>query len=87
MHREPYMTLPYKGQTSTYDNHFSNFGRSSIPDNLCKDSVTGHPGYWIRRFLMYVFTIYRHDGHLGQPAGTISEIIHFPDLRRLHMKF
>ena len=86
MHRELNMTLPYKGQTSTYDNHFSNFGRSPFPDNLCKDSAPWHSGYWSRRFLI-IFTIYGHDGHLGQPVATISEIFHSPDQRRLHMKF
>ena len=60
---------------STYDNHFSNFGRSPIPDNLSKDSAPWHPGYWRRRFLMF-FTIHVYDGHLGQPAATISEIFH-----------
>ena len=64
------MTLPYKGQTSKYDYHFSNFGRSPIPNNLCKDSASWHPGYCRRRFLMFC-AIYWHDGHLGQSAATL----------------
>ena len=44
--------------------NFSNFGRPSVPDELCKDSAPKHPRFWRRRFLN-VFTIYGHGGHLG----------------------
>ena len=37
-------------------------------------------------FLM-VFTIYGYGGHLGQQTMTILAIFHFPNLRRLHVKF
>ena len=68
-----------------YNNYFSNFGRPLVPDDLCKDSAPGHPRFW-RRFLK-VFTIYGHDGHLGQQTTTILAIFRSPNLRRLHMKF
>ena len=54
-----------------YDHYFSNFGRPPVPDDLCKDSVTRHPGFW-RRFLK-VFIIYEH---LGQRTATILAIFH-----------
>ena len=44
--------------------NFSNFGRPSVSDELCKDSAPKHPRFWRRRFLN-VFTIYGHGGHLG----------------------
>ena len=44
--------------------NFSNFGRPSVPDELCKDSAPKHPRFWRKRFLN-VFTIYGHGGHLG----------------------
>ena len=70
---------------SMYDHYFSNFGRSPIPDYLCKDSVTRHPWFW-RRFLK-VFTIYGYGGHLCQWTATILAIFHFPTPGRLQMKF
>ena len=36
---------------SIYDIYFSNFGRSPVPDDLCKDSAPKHPRFWRRRFL------------------------------------
>ena len=86
MHREANLTLPYKGQTSTYDNSFSSFGRPHVPDDSCKDSAPRHPRFWRRRFLK-VFTIYGHGGHLGRPTATILAIFRSPTLRGLHMKF
>ena len=69
-----------------YDNLFSNFGRSPVPDDLCTDSVPRHPRFWRRRFLKG-FTIYGHGGHLGQRTVTILAIFRSPELRRLNMKF
>ena len=86
MHREANLTLPKKGQTSTYDNSFSNFGRPPVPDDSCKGSAPRHSRFWRRRFLK-VFTIYGHGGHLGQRTATILAIFRSPTLRRLHMKF
>ena len=39
MHKEANLTLPQKGETSTYDNSFSNFGRTPVPDGSCKGSA------------------------------------------------
>ena len=75
-----------KGQTSTYDNSFSNVGRPPIPDDFCKGSAPRHSQFWRRRFLK-VFTIYGRGGHLGQRTATILAIFRSPTLRRLHMKF
>ena len=86
MHREANLTLPLKGQTSTYDNSFSNFGRPSVPDDSCKGSAPRYSRFWRRRFLN-VFTIYGRGGHLGQRTATILAIFRSPTLRRLHMKF
>ena len=86
MHREANLTLPLKGQTSTYDNSFSNFGRTPVPNDSCKDSAPRHSRFWRRRFFK-VFTIYGRDGHLGQWTATILAIFCSPTLRRLHMKF
>ena len=66
--------------------NFSNFGRPSILDDLCKDSASRHPLFWRRRILK-VFTIYWHGGHLGQWTTTILVIFHSPAPRRFHMKF
>ena len=82
MHRE----AKAKGQTSTYDNSFSNFGKPPIPDESCKGSAPRHSQFWSRRFLK-VFTIYGCGGHLGQRTATILAIFRSPTLRRLHMKF
>ena len=71
---------------STYDYSFSNFGRSLVPDDLCKDSAPRHSRFWRRRFLK-VFTIYGHGGHLGQRTAKIFAIFCFPTLRWLHMQF
>ena len=68
-----------------YDHYFSNFGRSHVPNDICKDSATRHPRFW-RRFLKF-FTIYGHGGHLGQWMGTILVIFHSPAPGRLQMKF
>ena len=35
--------LAVKGQMSMYDLYFSNFGRPSMPDDLCKVSAIRHP--------------------------------------------
>ena len=85
MHREANLTLPQKGQTSMYDNSFSNFDRPPVPDDSCKGSAPRHSRSW-RRFLK-VFTIYGRGGHLGQRTATILAIFRSPILRRLHMKF
>ena len=86
MHREANLTLPLKGQTSTYDNSFSNVGRPPIPNDSCKGTAPRHSRFWRRRFLM-VFTIYGRGGHLCQRTVTILAIFRSPTLRRLHMKF
>ena len=54
-----------KGQLSTQDHHFSNFGRFPVPEDLCKDKAPGLIWLWSRRFLK-VFTIYGHG--LGRAA-------------------
>ena len=69
-----------------YNHHFSNFDRSPVPDDLCKDSAPRLPLFWRRRFLK-VFTIYENGSHLGEWTETILAICHSPALRRLHMKF
>ena len=69
-----------------YDHYFSYFGRPPVPDDLCIDSATRHPQFWRRRFLK-VFTIYGHDGHLGQWTPTILAIFQSPARGRLQMKF
>ena len=71
---------------STYDNLFSNFGGSPVPDDLCTDLAPRHPQFWRRRFLKGL-TIYGHGGHLGRPTATILAIFRSPDLRRHNMKF
>ena len=71
---------------STYDNLFGNFGRSSVPNDLCTDSALRHPQFWRRRFSKG-FTIYGHGSHLGQWTATSLAIFRSPDLRRLNMKF
>ena len=89
MHREANLTLPLKGQTSMYDNSFSNSGRPLIPNDLCKDSAPRHSHFWRRRFLK-VFTIYMygHGGHQCQRTVSVLAIFfYFPTLRYLHMKF
>ena len=43
MHREANLTSPKKGQTSMYNNYFSNFGRPLVPEDLCKDTTPRHP--------------------------------------------
>ena len=86
MHREANLTLPKKGQTSAYDNSFSNVGRPPVPDDSCKGSASRHSRFWRRRFLK-VFTIYGRGGHLGQRTVTILATFRSPTLRRLHMKF
>ena len=60
-----------------YDHHFSNFGRSPVPDDLCKDSAPRHPLFWRGRFLK-VFTTYGHGSHLGQWIATILAIFYSP---------
>ena len=34
-----------------YDHYFSNFGRPSVFDDICKGSAIKHPRFWRRRFL------------------------------------
>ena len=86
MNREANLTLPQKGQTSTYNNSFSNFGRPPVPNDSCKGSAQRHSQFWRRRFLK-VFTIYGQGSHLGQRTATILASFRSPTLRRLHMKF
>ena len=85
MHKEANMTLTYKGQMSKYDNYFSNFGRSPVPNDLCKYLAPRHPRFWRRRFLKIFFTIYGHGSHLGQWTTTISAIFCSPNLRRVRI--
>ena len=46
LHREANLTSPFKGQTSTYNNYFSNFGRTLVLNDLCKDTAPKHPRFW-----------------------------------------
>ena len=71
---------------STYDNSLSNFGRTLVPNDLCKDSAPRHPRFWRKSFLK-VFSIYGHGGHLGQRTATILAIYCLPILRWFHIKF
>ena len=57
--------------------HFSNFGRSPVPEDLCKGKAQGLIWFWRRRFLK-VFTIYGHGSHLGQWIATILAIFLSP---------
>ena len=66
-----------KGQTSTYDNSFSNVGRPPVPDDSRKGSAPRYSRFWRRRFLK-VFTIYGRGGHLGQRTATILAIFRSP---------
>ena len=66
---------------SVYDNLFSNFGRSPVPDDLCTDSAPRHHLFWRRRYLKG-FTIYGHGGHLGQWTATILAIFRSPQLKK-----
>ena len=36
-----------------YDHYFSNFGSSSVPEDICKDSAIRHARFWRRRFLKF----------------------------------
>ena len=58
MHREANLTLPLKGQASTYNNSFSNFGRPPVPDDSCKGSAPRHSWFWRRRFLKVFYHIW-----------------------------
>ena len=42
-----------------YDHYFSNFGSSSVPEDISKDSAIGHARFWRKRFLK-VFPIQIH---------------------------
>ena len=68
---EANLTLEVK--RSNVNNHFSNFGRSPVPHNLCKDEDLGLIWLWRRKFLK-VFTIYGHD----QWTIPILAIFHSP---------
>ena len=86
MHREANLTMVWTGQMSTYDNLFSNFSRSPVPNDLCIDSAPRHPRFWKRRLLKGFYHIWAW-GPFGQWTATILAIFHSPDLRRLNMKF
>ena len=60
-----------------HDHHFSNFGRSPVPHNLCKDKGPGLIWLWRRRFLKF-FTIYGHGSHFDQWTMPILAIFHSP---------
>ena len=62
---------------STQSHHLSNFGRSPVPYNLCKDWGPGIIWLWRRRFLK-VFTIYGHGSHFDQWTMPILAIFHSP---------
>ena len=47
-----------KDQTSMYDHHFSNFGWSPVPDDLCKDSAWRRPLFRRRRFFKGFYHIW-----------------------------
>ena len=36
-----------------YDHYFSNFGSSSVPEDICKDSAIRHARFWRRRSLKF----------------------------------
>ena len=46
--RSVYLTTSLLGWLS---HHFSNFGRSPVPEDLCKDKAPGLIWFWRRRFL------------------------------------
>ena len=77
MHREANFILPWKDQTSMYNNYFSNFGRPLVSDDWCKDTAPRLLWFWRRRFLN-VFNIYGHGGHLGQRTATVLAIFYPP---------
>ena len=77
MHRKANLTLPKKGQTSTYDNSFSNFGRPPVPDDSCKGSAPKAFSV-LENKIFKGFTIYGPDGHLGQRTATILAILVLP---------
>ena len=81
MHTEANLTLLQKGQMSMYmyNYHFSNSGRPTIPDDLCKGSATRHPRFWRRRFLK-VFNIYGHGSHRFHTRIFFSFATIFADL-------
>ena len=57
------------------NHHFSNFGRSPVPHNLCTDKGPGLILLWGRRFLKF-FTIYGHGSHFDQWTMPILTIFH-----------
>ena len=77
MHGEANLTLEVKRSNVNKNHHFSNFGRSLVPHNLCKDKGPGLIWLWRRRFLK-VFTMYGHDSHLDQWTIPILAIFHSP---------
>ena len=57
IHSKANLTLLEKNQMSMYNHYFSNFGRPSVTNDICKDSAKRHPRFWRRSFLK-VFTTY-----------------------------
>ena len=60
-----------------HDHHFSNFGRTPVPHNLCKDKGPGLIWLWRRRFLKF-FTKYGHGSHFDLWTMPILAIFHSP---------
>ena len=73
------------GEANVNIDNFRNFGRSPVPEDLCKDKVPGLIWFW-RIKVLKVFIMYGHGSHLGQWTATISAIFHSPNLRRLHIE-
>ena len=76
-----------------YDHYFSNFGRPSVSDDICKGSAIRHPRFWRTRCLK-VFPIQMHrEANLtlpflfvcvevlrpSQPNGVMSSAVSLPN--------
>ena len=83
--QEGQLSVSGKRKCTTWDHHFSNFGRPPVPDDLCKDKAP--KAYLVPEKNFKVFTIYGHGGHLCQWTATILAIFSSHAPRRLHMKF
>ena len=63
-----------------YNYYFSNFGRSLVPDDLCKDTAPRHPRFWRRRFLKVFYHIW-----VWRPSWSTDHdhfsILSFPQLK------
>ena len=78
--------LAIKRSNVNEGHHFSNFGRSPVPNDLCKDSAPRHPLFWRRRSFKVCIL------YMGMAAILVNGLqpfklsFHTPNLRRLHIK-